>query len=55
MTDEATKKVLAVQISVHPDKQLIMKTADQLCANFPTGTKSINHTDQGWHYQQKDY
>lgn len=36
MTDEATKEVLALQVSAHPDKQLIMKTIDQLCANFPT-------------------
>lgn len=55
MTDEATEEVLALQISAHPDKQLIMKTIDQLCANLPTDTKSIIHPDQGWHYQQKDY
>lgn len=55
MTDEATKEVLALQVSAHPDKQLIMKTIDQLCANLPSGTKSIIHSDQGWHYQQKDY
>ena len=55
MTDEATKEVLALQISAHPDKQLIMKTIDQLCDNLPTDTKSIIYSDQGWHYQQKDY
>lgn len=55
MTDEATEEVLALQISAHPDKQLIMKTIDQLCANLPTDTKSIIHSDQGWHYQQNDY
>lgn len=55
MTDEATKEVLALQISAHPDEQLIMKTIDQLRDNLPTGTKSIIHSDQGWHYQQHDY
>ncbi|WP_143467897.1 DDE-type integrase/transposase/recombinase, partial [Lactobacillus sp. UMNPBX19] len=53
MTDETTKEVLVLQVSAHPDKQLIMKTIDQLCAHLPSGTKSIIHSDQGWHYQQK--
>lgn len=55
MTDEATKEILALQISAHPDKQLIVKTIDQLKNNLPTGTKPIIHSDQGWHYQQNDY
>lgn len=32
-----------------------MKTVGQLFANLPTDTKSIIHSDRGWHYQQKDY
>lgn len=47
MTDEATKEVLALQLSAHQDKQLIMKTVNQLRGNLPTGTKSIIHSDQG--------
>src|SRR5699024_3092526 len=55
MTDEATKEVLALKISAHPNKKMIMETVRRLEKNLPVGAKPIIHSDQGWHYQMPDY
>lgn len=55
MTDEASKEVLAFQVSAHPDRQLIMRTLDELLTNLPDSAHPIIHPDQGWHYQLSYY
>lgn len=55
ITDEASKEVLAFQISDSPNRQLIMNTLDELTENIPEGIKPIIHSDQGWHYQLNYY
>ncbi|WP_252180909.1 IS3 family transposase [Pediococcus stilesii] len=55
MTDEASKEVLALSISDHPDKKLIFNTLEQLENVLPEHAKPIIHSDQGWHYQIADY
>lgn len=51
ITDEASKEVLAFQISDHPDRQLISATLDELLTKLPDNAHPIIHSDQGWHYQ----
>ena len=51
ITDEASKEVLAFQISNHPDRQLISNTLDELLDKLPDNVHPIIHSDQGWHYQ----
>ncbi|QLL78761.1 IS3 family transposase [Ligilactobacillus saerimneri] len=55
VTDEASKEVLAFQISSHPDRQLIIATLKELSTNLPDGVQPIIHSDQGWHYQSSYY
>ena len=55
ITDEASKEVLAFQVSNSPNSKLIMDTLDDLTENIPEGTKPIIHSDQGWHYQLNYY
>ncbi|MFD1411344.1 IS3 family transposase [Lapidilactobacillus gannanensis] len=55
ITDEATKEVLALQISESPNQKLITETLDQLIRKLPQGAKPIIHSDQGWHYQLNYY
>lgn len=55
MIDEATKEVLALKISAHPDKKMIMATVTELENTLPAGINPIVHSDQGWHYQMPDY
>ena len=55
ITDEASKEVLAFQISDHPDRQLISATLDELFAKLPDNAHPIVHSDQGWHYQLDYY
>lgn len=55
MIDEASKEVLALSISDHPDKALIFDTLTQLESELPNSTKPVIHSDQGWHYQLPDY
>ena len=49
--DEASKEVLAFQVSQHPNRQLITDTIDELLTHLPDNVKPIIHSDQGWHYQ----
>ena len=49
--DEASKEVLAFQLSQHPDRQLITATLNELCTKLPDNAQPIIHSDQGWHYQ----
>lgn len=51
ITDEASKEVLAFQVSPHPDRQLITATLNELLTKLPDGATPIIHSDQGWHYQ----
>lgn len=53
--DEASRRVLAVKISNHPDKKLIKATLDSLKPKLPDDTFPILHSDQGWQYQIKSY
>ena len=55
ITDEASKEVLAFQVSNSPNSKLIMDTLDELTENIPEGIKPIIHSDQGWHYQLSYY
>lgn len=55
MIDEASKEVLALKISAHPDKKMIMETVAELENTLPVGINPIIHSDQGWHYQMADY
>ncbi len=55
ITDEASKEVLAFQVSNSPNSKLIMDTLDELTENIPEGIKPIIHSDQGWHYQLNYY
>ena len=51
MIDEASQKILAFQLSTSPNKELIMRTLEELTDNLPDGAQPIIHSDQGWHYQ----
>ncbi len=51
ITDEASKEVLAFQVSQHPDQQLITATLNELLTKLPDDATPIIHSDQGWHYQ----
>lgn len=55
MTDEASKEVLAFQMSSHPNQELIMNTLNELLDHLPDDVQPIIHSDQGWHYQLKYY
>lgn len=55
MTDEATKEVLACQISSHPNADLVSQTVDELINNLPDAAHPLIHSDQGWHYQLPYY
>lgn len=55
MTDEASKEVLAFQMSSHPNQELIMNTLNELLDHLPDDAQPIIHSDQGWHYQLKYY
>lgn len=55
MIDEATKEVLACQISDHPNRELITNTLEELLQNLPDNVRPIIHSDQGWHYQLPYY
>lgn len=55
ITDEASKEVLAFQVSNSPNSKLIMDTLDELTENISEGIKPIIHSDQGWHYQLNYY
>ncbi|MCD7083970.1 IS3 family transposase [Limosilactobacillus fastidiosus] len=55
MLDEASKEILAFQISAHPDRSLIIKTLKQLQKQLPTNATPVIHSDQGWHYQLPYY
>ena len=55
MIDEASKEVLAFQISNSPNRSLIMRTLDQLQDQLPANATPIIHSDQGWHYQLPYY
>ncbi|WP_251545322.1 IS3 family transposase [Limosilactobacillus caecicola] len=55
MTDEASKEVLAFQISSHPNQTLITNTLNELLEHLPDDAQPIIHSDQGWHYQLEYY
>ncbi|WP_295730928.1 IS3 family transposase [uncultured Limosilactobacillus sp.] len=55
VNDEASKEVLAFQISSHPNQQLIINTFKELITNLPDHVHPIIHSDQGWHYQLDYY
>ena len=55
MTDEASKEVLASQISHHPNRELIVATLNELITKLPDKAQPIIHSDQGWHYQLSYY
>lgn len=55
MIDEASKEVLAFQVSDHPNRLLIMNTLEQLEDQLPANATPIIHSDQGWHYQLPYY
>lgn len=45
ITDEASKEVLAFQVSNSPNSKLIMDTHDELTENIPEGIKPIIHSE----------
>jgi len=53
--DEASRRVLAVKISPHPNKKLINATLNILKPKIPEDTFPILHSDQGWQYQINSY
>lgn len=53
--DEATKEVMSISVGLHPDKALIVETIENLREQIPSGSTSILHSDQGWHYQTSWY
>lgn len=55
MVDEASKEVLAFQVSYHPNLQLVKSTIDELLQKLPDNAHPIIHSDQGWQYQQVYY
>lgn len=55
MTDEASKEVLACQVSLHPNSDLITSTVDELIRNLPDHACPLIHSDQGWQYQLPFY
>ncbi|MGO4955631.1 IS3 family transposase, partial [Ligilactobacillus ruminis] len=55
MTDEASKEVLACQVSLHPNSDLITRTVDELIRNLPDHACPLIHSDQGWQYQLPYY
>ena len=55
MIDEASQEILAFQLSTSPNKELIMRTLEELTDNLPDGAQPIIHSDQGWHYQLAYY
>ena len=55
MTDEASKEVLAFQMSSHPNRELITNTLNELLDHLPDDVRPIIHSDQGWHYQLNYY
>ena len=55
MIDEASQEILAFQISTSLNKDLIIRTLQELINNLPDGAKPIIHSYQGWHYQLDYY
>ena len=55
ITDEASKEVLAFQISHHPNRELIVAILNELITKLPDKAQPIIHSDQGWHYQLSYY
>ena len=55
MIDEASQEILAFQLSTSPNKELIMRTLEELIDNLPDGAQPTIHSDQGWHYQLAYY
>ncbi|WP_455550420.1 IS3 family transposase [Companilactobacillus alimentarius] len=55
ITDEASKEVLAFQVSNSPNSKLIMDTLNELTTVIPKGSNPVIHSDQGWHYQLNYY
>ena len=47
--------IMAFQLSTSPNKELIMRTLEELIDNLPDGVQPIIHSDQGWHYQLAYY
>lgn len=47
MVDEASKEVLAFQVSHHPNLQLVKSTIDELLQKLPDNAHPIIHSDQG--------
>ncbi|MCD7112315.1 DDE-type integrase/transposase/recombinase, partial [Limosilactobacillus agrestis] len=47
----ASQEILAFQIGISPNKELIVKTVEELITNLPDNAYPIIHSDQGWHYQ----
>lgn len=55
MIDEASQKILTFQIGISPNKELIVKTVEELITYLPDTAYPIIHSDQGWHYQLDYY
>jgi len=55
ITDEASKEVLAFQVSNSPNRVLITETVDELISKLPNDVQPTIHSDQGWHYQLDYY
>jgi putative transposase len=51
ITDEASKEILAFQMSDSPNRELITNTLNELMTKLPKGSNTIIHSDQGWQYQ----
>ena len=44
MIDEASQEILAFQLSTSPNKELIMRTLEELIDNLPDGAQPIIHS-----------
>ena len=53
--DLCSEDLVSYTISEHPKLSLVTSMLDKAFATIPDGTGLILHSDQGWHYQHKQY
>jgi len=50
-----SEDLVSYTISEHPKLSMVTSMLDKAFATIPDGTGLILHSDQGWHYQHKQY
>ena len=53
--DLCSEDLVSYTISEHPKLSMVTSMLDKAFATIPDGTGLILHSDQGWHYQHKQY